>query len=158
MLTLLSVRWVNITTPKKISWKVNLFVCLLHALIAYYSFSLPQALPWSQKFLHTVDKPASVLKRTTKKENKNRKKYATLVFTFECKKLMIYRSSDLTSLTCLTKSLLELDLPEWTYKNNGMEINWTSHCSDKELLRLLFPLHLSAKSNWMELQLVGTPH
>ena len=58
---------------------------------------------------------------------------------------MIYCGRSLTSLTCLTKSLLELDLPEWTYMNNAVQIKWISHCSDEELLHLLIPLHLSDK-------------
>mgnify|MGYP000677638673 FL=1 len=70
VMLILSVRRVNITAGKK---KERNLVCLFIACFNCYSasFSLPQALPWSQKFLHTVDKPVSVLKCTKKKTEEN---------------------------------------------------------------------------------------
>lgn len=69
LMLILSVRRVNITTVEK---KNRNLVCLFIACFNCYSasFRLPQALPWSQKFVHTVDKPVSVLKCTKKKKQK----------------------------------------------------------------------------------------
>ena len=71
VMLILSVRRVDITTAGK--KKERNLVCLFIACFNCYSasFSLPQALPWSQKFLHTVDKPVSVLKCTKKKTEEN---------------------------------------------------------------------------------------